>query len=317
MANRIPQLSLSSYRFGNDSEQSDFAEELCSALRQFGFFVLKDHGIEQKKIDRALSSIKEFFSLPYEEKLRYEIPGAMGQRGYSGFGDKQSIQDHVPDPKEYWHMGREFFAGGTSDDPQMINVWPHEMPEFRAALVSLFDAIDAASRFLVAALGTGLGTPKGYFEELTEDGNCVLRCLHYPPLAISETFAGAAYRAAPHKDINFFTMLVGETNSGLQFLDQHGGWLGVEAEPGALVVDSGEMLSLVTNNLIPATTHRVIKPPVQDSSRYSMVFLVHPRPNAMLAGIDSLGEAPEIREPIAAQEFLMNRIKYWTQNSIQ
>jgi isopenicillin N synthase-like dioxygenase len=313
MANNIPQLSLTRYRFGTDQEQSEFATELCSALKNYGFFILKDHDIEQAKIDRALNSMKEFFALPYEEKRRYEIPAAQGQRGYSGFGNNQSIKDNAPDPKEYWHLGREKFSG----DPLVTNVWPDNLPEFRSALVGLFETVDEMSKSLMAALGRGLGRPEGYFEELTEDGNCVLRCLHYPRLDAAESFSGAPYRAAPHKDINFFTMLVGEVNSGLQFLDQNGEWLEVEAEPGAIVVDSGEMLSLVTNDLIPATTHRVVKPETQESSRYSMVFLVHPRPDAMLSGIESIGVGDENRRPVAAHEFLMNRIRYWTENSVQ
>ena len=314
---RIPSLRLSDYTEGDDKERTLFAEELYAALQEYGFFILTGHNVAQSKIDGAIKATKHFFSLPQDVKSRYNIPGSFGQRGYTGFGVEQAIKDNAPDPKEYWHVGREFFSNPEVRARYQQNVWPEESPGFRTALLELFTAMDRMSGALLAALGQALGTPEGYFEEFTQDGNCVLRCLHYPPVASSKTFGKAHYRAAPHKDINFFTCLVGETDSGLQFMDKDGSWLDVQAGPGAFVVDSGEMLSLITNDRIPATTHRVIKPEDDNSSRYSMVFLVHPRPDSELVCINSCKGDGEKYAPVSAHEFLLSRIEYWRQAGAQ
>ena len=49
------------------------------------------------------------------------------------------------------------------------------------------------------------------------------------------------------------------------------------APPGQIVVDAGDMLSRFTNEVVPATTHRVVNPPsAVNRERYSMPFFVHP-----------------------------------------
>ncbi len=87
-------------------------------------------------------------------------------------------------------------------------------------------------------------------------------------------------RAAPHADINLITLLVGATDSGLELLDRHGNWLAVESEPDEIVVDTGDMMSRLTNDMLPSTVHRVVNPNMLDRSRYSMPFFLHPHSRA-------------------------------------
>jgi isopenicillin N synthase-like dioxygenase len=105
-------------------------------------------------------------------------------------------------------------------------------------------------------------------------GNTILRVLHYPPVPPG---ADPAVRAAAHEDINLITLLCEATGSGLQLLTRDGDWLAVEALPGQIVVDAGDMLSRFTNEVVPATTHRVVNPASgANRDRYSMPFFVHP-----------------------------------------
>ena len=52
----------------------------------YGFAVIRDHGIPQELIDRAEQKSKEFFALPEEVKQKYFIEGQGGARGYTPFG---------------------------------------------------------------------------------------------------------------------------------------------------------------------------------------------------------------------------------------
>ena len=117
-------------------------------------------------------------------------------------------------------------------------------------------------------------------------------------------------RAAAHEDINLITILVSASASGLELLDRDGKWLPVEAEMNNLIVDSGDMLSRISNDVIPSTTHRVVNP--QDGkncSRYSMPFFIHPRPQAMLSCIPSCIGTGTKYDDILSQDFLMQRLK--------
>jgi isopenicillin N synthase-like dioxygenase len=76
-----------------------------------------------------------------------------------------------------------------------------------------------------------------------------------------------------------------------------------------LVVDSGDMLSRITNEIIPATTHRVVNPDDASSNRYSMPFFVHPNPDTVLTCVPSCMGAGEKYPPINSHEFLFQRLK--------
>lgn len=115
-------------------------------------------------------------------------------------------------------------------------------------------------------------------------------------------------RAAPHEDINLITILVAADKSGLELLDRDGKRLPVETDSENLIVDAGDMLARITNDVIPATTHRVVNPAGANESRYSTPFFMHPRADARLTCIDSCrGEGAKYPD-ITADEFLKERL---------
>ena len=85
-------------------------------------------------------------------------------------------------------------------------------------------------------------------------------------------------RAEAHEDISLVTLLVGATASGLEVLTREERWLPIEAAPGTLVVNVGDMLQRLTNKVYPSTTHRVVNPTgaAAGVSRYSMPFFLAP-----------------------------------------
>jgi isopenicillin N synthase-like dioxygenase len=143
---------------------------------------------------------------------------------------------------------------------------------------------------------------------MTFEGNSILRLLHYPP--IPEGTDPRCLRAAPHEDINFITILPAATASGLQLKDRDGSWLDIVSEPDTLIVDAGDMLARLTNDVIPSTTHQVVNSPeAKNKSRYSMPFFMHPNPNAMLSCLPSCRGAGAKYPDITGGEFLMQRLR--------
>ena len=61
-----------------DRDPDGFAEELGRSFVDYGFAVIRDHGIPQDLIDRAEQKSKEFFALPEEVKRKYFIEGGGG-----------------------------------------------------------------------------------------------------------------------------------------------------------------------------------------------------------------------------------------------
>lgn len=303
---KVPEISLLSYVNGDSADQIKFVDQLMFGLKEYGFIILNDHTVEQAKVDEAYDMVKEFFSLPIETKRNYA--GVMGgQRGYTPFGMEHAKGNPNPDLKEFWHVGRTLSADSQYQGVYPDNVWPSEVPNFEKAFRELYDSMDQTAGVLLEAIGKGLDLPQNFFADMIHDGNSILRTIHYPPTKGQDT--QNSIRAAAHEDINLITMLVGATASGLQLLDRDGTWLDVNSKPGQLVVDSGDMMSRLTNDVLPATTHRVINPDNDGTERYSMPFFVHPHSNASLACLPScVGEGKKY-EDITAGEFLNQRLR--------
>ncbi len=85
----------------------------------------------------------------------------------------------------------------------------------------------------------------------------------------------------------------------------------IAAVPGQIIVDTGDMMSRLTNDRIGATTHRVVNPVGEPVPRYSMPFFVHPHPEVTLEVLPECldeGERPKY-EPISSDAFLRQRLR--------
>ena len=303
---KVPELSLLSYVNGTNADQVKFVDNIFSGLKDYGFIILKDHTIEQKKIEKAYTLVQEFFALPLETKMKYKMENG-GQRGYTPFKVEHAKDNKNPDLKEFWHVGRDLAATSQYLGVYPENVWPTEIAELKQTFQDLYAAMDMTSVILLEAIGRGLDVPQTYFKDMVNDGNSIIRMIHYPPTKGEDTVNSV--RSAAHEDINLITMLVGATDSGLQLLDRDGTWLDVSSKPGEIVVDTGDMMSRLTNNVLPSTTHRVINPNNDSSARFSMPFFVHPHSKANLSCIPSCVGTGAKYADITAGDFLNQRLK--------
>jgi len=304
--NGVPELSLASFTQGNFNERERFVNGLYEGLKQYGFIILTDHCVDTSLLEEAYSLAETFFALPEKEKEKYNS-GDGGQRGYTAFGREHAKGRDIPDLKEFWHVGRECIPDSEQKNIYKPNVWPHSPQNFRKIFLKLYDGLEQAGQIMLDALAPSLGVSAEYFRELMYDGNSILRLLHYPP--IPGDCPEGAVRAAAHEDINLITLLVSANGSGLQLLRRDGTWLDIETAPENLIVDAGDMLARITNDIIPATTHRVINPEGPNVSRYSMPFFMHPNPSAILSCLESCQGNGVKYEDITANDFLLQRLR--------
>ncbi|OUR97292.1 oxidoreductase [Halobacteriovorax marinus] len=302
----VPRLSLLSYINGSSADQATFVSELMKGLKEYGFIILKDHTVDQGKVDKAYEYLSEFYALPTDVKVKYSGDNG-GQRGYTPFKVEHAKNNDNPDLKEFWHVGRDLSATSQYKGIYPDNVWPSEIPEFEQTFKELYSSMDTSANILLEAIGRGLDVPQDFFQGMIDDGNSILRAIHYPPTKGEDTMN--SIRAAAHEDINLITMLVGATESGLELLDKDGTWLPVVSSPGEIVVDTGDMMSRLTNEILPATTHRVVNPTNDGSRRFSMPYFVHPHSNASLACLESCVGEKKLHEDITAGDFLTQRLK--------
>ena len=302
---RVPELSLSDFT-GGGAKREAFIADLEHGFKYFGFIILKDHGVSTNLLKDAYKLAADFFALPEDEKLKYATVKG-GQRGYTPFGTEHAKDSQTPDLKEFWHVGREFEPGSPLAEQYPANLWPSKPAQFREIFLRLYNELEEAGHVMLEALAPSLDVSADYFRGMATDGNSILRILHYPPIA--DDADPNAIRAAAHEDINLITILVAAEGGGLELLDRDGNWLPVETDPDNLIVDAGDMLARLTNNVIPATTHRVVNPKGPNVSRYSMPFFMHPHSAAVLSCLPSCKGDGAKFEDITAGDFLDQRLK--------
>lgn len=306
----VPKVDLRDYTHGDAPRRARFVQALGEAISSLGFVRVAGHEVVPDLIEPAYQASRAFFSLPEPVKERYWLPRGGGERGYTPFGFEHAKDQAQPDLKEFWHVGRELPAGHPLAAVYPRNLWPAEVPEFRRRLLSVYEALDRVGHALLQSLALYLGEPADRFTSLTTEGNTILRPIHYPPVR-GEHYIPGAVRAAAHEDINFITLLMTSTSAGLELLTRDGRWMPANAEPGEILADTGDMMSRVTNGVLPATTHRVINPPDGNSDRLSMPFFVHPRPDAVLSVLERFrGPAyPPPAPDITGYGFLRQRLR--------
>lgn len=310
--NRIPTLDIR--RFTAPASAADrvaFVAELGAAYREWGFAGIRGHGIAQAQIDAAYDVFQRLFALPEATKLRYHLPGGGGARGYTPFGVETAKDSKYSDLKEFWHIGREIARDSKYAAVMPANVWPDELPELRTHGYGLFMALDALGAQVLAALALHIGLPEDYFRDKTDQGNSILRPIHYPPITQADV---PNVRAGAHEDINFITLLVGASAAGLEVKSRKGEWVPFTADADTIVVNIGDMLQRLTNHVYPSTTHRVVNPPgeLARQPRYSTPYFLHPNPDVLIKTLPQCVSAdnPD-RYPtsITSHDYLMQRLR--------
>ena len=306
----IPQVDLAEFLSGDDARRRSFVQQLGKAYEEVGFVTVINHGITDEMINAMYANVEAFFAQPFAVKKQYEVPGLAGQRGYTSFGKEHAKGSDAPDLKEFYQWGQTVTDNDPIKEQYPPNVELSEVPAFNDTLYRAYRAFEVSGAHLLEAIALFLKLPENYFTDKIKNGNSILRCIHYPPITQEPK---NAIRAEQHEDINLITLLIGASADGLEVLDKQNQWVAINAGPGEIVVNVGDMLQRLTNNRLCSTTHRVVNPPREKwhTPRYSIPFFLHPRSEMDLTCLESCvtTDNPLHYEPITAGEYLDERLR--------
>lgn len=306
----IPVVDLRKFHAGSEDDRKRFVAAVGDALRDVGFFAVTNHGVELSLVDQAYMFTRAFFDLPEATKKSYENLEIGGQRGYTSFGREHAKDSKAPDLKEFWHVGQDLPATHRLAKIYPENVWPKEVPEFKPVMTNLYKQLDTCSSALLQACALYIGEEKNLISRMAEDGNTILRLIHYPPVAADAN--PQSIRAAAHEDINLITLLIDATSSGLELQTRDGKWMPVVTPPGCIIADAGDMLQNLTNGYFKSTTHRVVNPENSRERRFSMPYFVHPRGEVSLKPLTSCVAktgGKSVHPDITAGDYLAQRLR--------
>jgi isopenicillin N synthase-like dioxygenase len=298
---RIRSCDIGRFLHGNDADKRSFARELGQALREIGFAILEGHGVEPALYDEAEARIVELFTrvpLPVKQRFRAQRHGSVNQ-GY--FPIKETTDIH-PDLVEGWVFCRRAFQLDEHTRSRAEEFWPlpEQEPFFRRLVQEHERLILPVMQSILADLGCD---PHLYDAKLTRT-NFGQRLNYYPPVAAADEAARAG-RLLGHEDVDLFTFLPAPRIEGLQVLNRANmKWVRLDAPRGAIVLNTGDYMQRISNDLLPSTTHRVSlprDPALRRATRVSFPMAVYVSEDELLEVLPGTG--PPKYEPIKAITF--------------
>jgi isopenicillin N synthase-like dioxygenase len=309
----IPRLDLNDYIKGTAEQKKRFSDDIGRAFNETGFVTIANHGMTRELMDELYAEVKRFFSMTEEQKLKYEIAGLAGQRGYTSKGREKAKDSKTPDLKEFWQSGQVVTDGDPIKSEYPDNVLVDELPAFNQITREVYQRLEDAGKHLLHAISIYLNLPENYFDDKVHNGNSILRAIHYFPIVDPDSLPDDAVRAGAHEDINLITLLIGASADGLEVLTREGKLYAVKPNAEDIVVNVGDMLQRLTNNKLKSTTHRVVNPPreLMKHSRFSVPFFLHPKGEMDLTTLASCIDEkhPKLYTNITAGEYLDERLR--------
>jgi isopenicillin N synthase-like dioxygenase len=315
-----PVVDLTPWFDGDGADRRRVADAVDLASRTSGFLQVTGHRVDPAVIAGMLRASDAFFALPMADKLALVPPDASVDRGYAAKGSESLTYslgvarppdlfeafnigpEDVPDDEFHRRERHRFFAP---------NIWPPTLPDVRDLLVPYHAAVRNLAVELTRVFAAALDLPDDWFLSAVDRSTATMRCVHYERVEGEPPALPDQQRMGAHTDYGIVTVLYADPVPGLEVLGADGQWWGVIAEPGAFIINIGDMLSRWTNDRWRSTMHRVVPPPGDGPARRrSTAFFLEGNYDAQVACIPTClapGEEP-IYPPITAGEYLIGKL---------
>ncbi|MCU1393397.1 MAG: oxidoreductase [Ilumatobacteraceae bacterium] len=279
---RVPVIDIAAWSNGSAAERAAIATAVDEACRASGFFQIVGHGLAEPLIDDVLGAIDEFFHLDHTEKMAIGPSSDAINRGFLPLGSEAlgyTVGVDTPaDLREVFVMGPDELPADPRHhaDPFNVfapNLWPARPATLKPAMLEYFDAVVAVAHTLCDIYASALGLEPDFFHAHLDHSTETLRVNYYERLAAEVEVADGQQRLGAHTDYGITTVLFADRVPGLQLLHD-GSWHDVLAEPGALIVNLGDLLAQWTNDRWRSTVHRVVATGGQGTRRRSLAFFL-------------------------------------------
>ena len=275
---------------------------LDTACRDHGFFLLKNHGI-QDVVDDMWAAGEEFFGQSTIAKRKI----MRTQTQPLGYYDRE-LTKQQRDLKEVFDFMKP--RAGHRD----INQWP-DSSSFRAVMIRFFDASSTVAERTLALLYRAITRLKINSAELPagDPRTSTVRLNYYPlsdPLSTAEqttTPSLGAQALGQHTDPGVLTLLLQDDTGGLQTYSLKNGWIDIQPSPGSIVVNLGDAMQVWTNDTYKAALHRVR--PVHKKARFSTPYFFNPENNAVLKPLTQLSDGPAVYQSFKWRDYIKARVE--------
>ncbi|KAI3841770.1 hypothetical protein MKX03_035639 [Papaver bracteatum] len=223
-------------------ESRQIIDEIGRASMTWGFFQLVNHGIPISVTNEMIQGICRFHEGDIEVKRKLYVKDLSQKVQYD------SNYDLYKSRSANWRD--TFRCRLLNPDP----IDPQLLPDTcRDIIVEYWKHIMILGDTLAELLSEALGLNKDHLKGMDCTQYLTLLGHYYPACPEPELTMGTT----KHSDQSFFTILLQDQVAGLQFLHQNH-WVTVKPIPGALTVNIGDLIQLISNDKFKSSEHRVV-----------------------------------------------------------
>ncbi|MBA0857969.1 hypothetical protein Goshw_019674 [Gossypium schwendimanii] len=259
----IPVIDLENIKTWSD----EVVEGIRKAGGEVGFFQVVNHGVPQSVLEEMLAAARGFHELPTEVKKSY----------YTREKTKKVIYGSNFDLYESrfanWRDTLFCVMGPEPLHPQQLPLVCRDITmEYSKQIHKL-----GTTLFKLLSKAIGL-TPDHLIGLDCSKGHCLLSH-YYPACPEPELTLGTT----KHSDPDFLTILLQDHIGGLQVSHQNQ-WFDVPFLPGALVVNIGSLLQLISNDKLKSAEHQVLANEKGPRVSVACFFTPHLYPSTRIYG---------------------------------
>ncbi|RVW83467.1 Feruloyl CoA ortho-hydroxylase 1 [Vitis vinifera] len=285
---RIDKLKASSYdrppidlSMLDGPQHSQVVGLIAEAAERVGFFQVVNHRVPIEVLESVKSVAHEFFGQAPEKKAVY-------RKGVSPSPYVKYGTSFVPE-KEKALEWKDYVSMVYTSDGEALEFWPNECKE---VALEYLKASSSMVRRILEVLMEKLGVT---LEESRMDGLIGLKIVNmnfYPTCPNPDLTVGVAR----HSDMGMLTVLLQDGIGGLYVkmeeditdAGKKGEWVEIPPIPGALIINVGDTLQILSNGKYKSAEHRVRTTSTQ--SRVSIPIFTLPRPNEKIAPMPQVVE---------------------------
>ncbi|XP_057423270.1 1-aminocyclopropane-1-carboxylate oxidase homolog 1-like [Lotus japonicus] len=285
----VPLIDLTTIHHGDPILRDDVVREVQYACEKWGFFQVINHGIPTHVLDEMIKGTfrfhqqdanvrKEFYTRDPSRKVVYVSNYSLYHDSFATWRDSLGclMAPHPPKAEELPDVCRD-----------IVIEYSKEVMVFASTLFELLAEALGLNRFHLKEMGCAEGF--------------LLLCHFYPPCPEPELTMGNS----KHTDNDFVTILLQDQVGGLQVLHDNK-WIDVTPIHGALVVNIGDLLQLVSNDKFISVQHRVIAKEIGPRISVASLFRTDDDDSIVYGPIKELlsEESPPVYRDVSLKEYL-------------
>ncbi|KAF3455729.1 hypothetical protein FNV43_RR00371 [Rhamnella rubrinervis] len=222
--------------------RSRVIDQVRSACEKWGFFQVVNHGIPVNVLDEMLYGVRGFHEQDPEVKKQFYT---------RDFTNRKVIYntnfDLYQAPSTQWRDTVTCVVAPQRPDPE-------ELPAIcREIILDYTVRVMNLGHVLFQLLSEALGLNLNHIKDMGCTEGLYLQGQYYPACPEPELTLGTS----EHADSSFLTVLLQDQLGGLQVLHENQ-WVDVAPIHGALVINVGDLLQLISNDKFVSVIHRVL-----------------------------------------------------------